>query len=133
MSNHWLTTHNILQERNFHYVVEVEVYLSKELNFNPMEDDEDDTLCAAFIIALCDHRNLSLPIIRTFEGTVPPHFYGEMAKTEQGCQILRKKGHFAEFAHFIRQHGLECDDFEIILKLKSILWAVVCTFFFVIG
>ena len=48
-----------------------------------------------------------------------------MAKTELGCQILRKKGHFAEFAHFIRQHGLESEDFEIILKLKSILWAVV--------
>ncbi|TDL23281.1 hypothetical protein BD410DRAFT_858667 [Rickenella mellea] len=93
-----------LHERNFHYVVEVEVYLSRELNFNPMEDDDDDTLA--------------------FDGTVPPHFYGEMAKTDLGCQVLHDKGHFADFAHFIRQHGLESEDFEIILKLKSILWAV---------
>ena len=33
--------------------------------------------------------------------------------------------HFAEFAQFIRQHGLESEDRELILKLKSVLWAVV--------
>lgn len=48
-----------------------------------------------------------------------------MSKTELGCQVLSEKGHFAEFSHFIRQHGLEGEDFELILKLKSILWAVV--------
>jgi rapamycin-insensitive companion of mTOR len=56
---------------------------------------------------------------------VPPHFYGEMAKTALGCKVLEEKGHFPEFAHFIRQHGLESEDFEIINKLKSVLWAVV--------
>ena len=56
---------------------------------------------------------------------VPPHFYGEMAKSALGAQVLQEKGHFADFAHFIRQHGLESDDPELILKLKSILWAVV--------
>lgn len=65
------------------------------------------------------------PDVSAFEGTVPPHFYGAMAKTELGCQVLTEKGHFAEFAHFIRQHGLEHEDFDLILKLKSILWAVV--------
>jgi hypothetical protein len=62
---------------------------------------------------------------RVFDGTVPPHFYGEMAKTALGCKVLEEKGHFPEFAHFIRQHGLESEDFEIINKLKSVLWAVV--------
>ncbi|THH08497.1 hypothetical protein EW145_g2671 [Phellinidium pouzarii] len=75
-----------LHERNFNYVVEVEVYLSRELNSSSADDFEDD---------------------QTFDGTVPPHFYGELAKTELGCQ-----------------HALECDDFEIIFKLKSVLWAV---------
>ncbi len=56
---------------------------------------------------------------------VPPHFYGEMAKTELGCQVLHEKGHFSEFALFIRQHGREKEDPELILKLKSILWTVV--------
>lgn len=66
---------------------------------------------------------------RAFDGVVPPHFYGEMSKTELGCQVLSEKGHFAEFSHFIRQHGLESEDLELILKLKSILWAVVSHFF----
>jgi rapamycin-insensitive companion of mTOR len=49
-----------------------------------------------------------------------------MAKTEFGCQTLQEKGHFSEFVHFIRQHGHEKEDPELILKLKSILWTVVC-------
>lgn len=63
-------------------------------------------------------------LLSAFEGTVPPHFYGEMSKTELGCQILQEKGHFSDFTQFIRQHGLEGEDTEIIMKLKSILWAV---------
>lgn len=39
--------------------------------------------------------------------------------------MLEEKGHFAEFAQFIRQHGLEASDTDVINKLKSILWAVV--------
>jgi len=93
-----------LHERNENYVTEIEVYLSRELNYNPMEDEVDDSL--------------------NFEGTAPRHFYGEIAKTEFGCQILHEKGHFGEFAGFVRAHGFECDDFEIIHKLKSILWAI---------
>lgn len=60
-----------------------------------------------------------------FDGTVPPHFYGELTKTEEGCQILQETGHFAEFAQFIRQHGLEEEDVDLLNKLKSVLWAVV--------
>ena len=63
--------------------------------------------------------------VSDFDDTVPPHFYGEMAKTELGCQVLQEKGHFAEFAQFIRQHSQEYEDVDIIMKLKSILWAVV--------
>lgn len=64
-------------------------------------------------------------LFRAFDGTVPPHFYGEMSKTELGCQILREKGHFAEFSLFIEKHQHESEDAELIMKLKSILWAVV--------
>jgi hypothetical protein len=48
-----------------------------------------------------------------------------MSKTEYGCQILEDKGHFIEFAQYIRQHADENEDPELIMKLKSILWAVV--------
>jgi rapamycin-insensitive companion of mTOR len=56
---------------------------------------------------------------------VPPHFYGEMTKTDLGCALLQEKGHFGDFASFIRQHGQEDQDAELLLKLKSTLWAVV--------
>ncbi|KAI0632054.1 hypothetical protein C8Q77DRAFT_1158732 [Trametes polyzona] len=91
-------------ERNLHYVVHIEVFLAKAFGHNASDEDEDSVLA--------------------FEGIVPPHFYGVMAKTELGCEVLQEKGHFAEFSHFIRRHGLESEDQEVILKLKSILWAV---------
>ncbi|KAJ7107266.1 Rapamycin-insensitive companion of mTOR, N-term-domain-containing protein, partial [Mycena crocata] len=91
-------------ERNIYYVVQVEVFLAKVFSSSGTADHDEETLA--------------------FEGTVPPHFYGEMAKTDLGCQILQEKGHFAEFAEFIRLHSNESDDTELILKLKSILWAV---------
>ena len=69
-------------------------------------------------------------LLSAFDGIVPPHFYGVMAKTELGCQVLQQKGHFSEFAQFIKKHGLEQEDPDIILKLKSILWAVVRSWFF---
>jgi len=48
-----------------------------------------------------------------------------MAKTELGCQVLQEKGHFVEFSQFIRLHGKQSEDIDLISKLKSILWAVV--------
>ncbi|GJJ15545.1 hypothetical protein Clacol_009823 [Clathrus columnatus] len=90
-------------ERNYHYVIRIEQYLSKAFSPNGMEEGD---------------------YIGLFDGTVPAHFYGAMAKTQMGCEILNEKGHFAEFAHFIRQHGHEREDFDLVLKLKSVLWAV---------
>jgi hypothetical protein len=54
-----------------------------------------------------------------------------MAKTELGCQILQEKGHFTEFSQFIQKHSEESEDMELIMKLKSILWAVVCFCFYI--
>ncbi|KAF9267369.1 hypothetical protein L218DRAFT_977972 [Marasmius fiardii PR-910] len=89
-------------DRNLYYVVQVEVFLAQVFSNSNSEDEEHIT----------------------FDATVPPHFYGEMSKTEFGCQILQDKGHFTDFAQFIRQHGYESEDPELIMKLKSILWAV---------
>lgn len=55
---------------------------------------------------------------------VPPHFYRELARTQEGCKLLRDKGHFEEFAATIRDHGMETEDSDIILKVKGCLWAV---------
>ncbi|ETN42624.1 uncharacterized protein HMPREF1541_01781 [Cyphellophora europaea CBS 101466] len=57
-------------------------------------------------------------------GLAPPHFYRELARTEEGCKLLRQSGHFYEFASTIRDFDLEDDDFEALLKVKGSLWAV---------
>ncbi|KAH6907986.1 Rapamycin-insensitive companion of mTOR, N-term-domain-containing protein [Coprinopsis sp. MPI-PUGE-AT-0042] len=86
-------------ERNIDYLVLVEVYLARV--FSPAEDDE--------------------PLIPEFDGSVPPHFYGELVKTDLGCQVLQEKGHFSDFAQLIRMHGHESEDPDMIIKLKSVL------------
>jgi rapamycin-insensitive companion of mTOR len=47
-----------------------------------------------------------------------------LTKTTEGCRILEEKGHFNEFAHFIVYSKMEDSDLEVILKLKSCLWAI---------
>jgi rapamycin-insensitive companion of mTOR len=55
---------------------------------------------------------------------VPPHFYRELARTQEGCKLLHDKGHFDEFAATIREYGMQSDDPDVILKVKGCLWAV---------
>ena len=57
-------------------------------------------------------------------GTVPPHFYRELTRTVEGCQLLRDSGHFDAFVANIRDTWSEHEDTETILKLKGSLWAV---------
>merc|ERR1711939_282929 len=61
----------------------------------------------------------------SFDGSIPAHFYGELARTSEGCEILAQTGHFKQFIDYIEEHGLEADDQDILLKLKSALWVVV--------
>ncbi|KFA64569.1 hypothetical protein S40285_04569 [Stachybotrys chlorohalonatus IBT 40285] len=55
---------------------------------------------------------------------VPPHFYRELTRTEEGCKLLSDKGHFDEFATTIREHGMQSEDPELLTKVKGCLWAV---------
>lgn len=57
-------------------------------------------------------------------GYVPPHFYRELTRTSEGCELLKAKGHFEEFAATIQDFVTECEDAETILKVKGCLWAV---------
>jgi rapamycin-insensitive companion of mTOR len=58
------------------------------------------------------------------DARVPPHFYRELARTQEGCKLLRDKGHFEEFSATIRDQGMETEDPDILLKVKGCLWAV---------
>ena len=57
-------------------------------------------------------------------GHVPPHFYRELSRTAEGCELLKAKGHFEEFAATIQDFVTESEDCETILKVKGCLWAV---------
>ncbi|KAH9815957.1 Rapamycin-insensitive companion of mTOR, middle domain-containing protein [Melampsora americana] len=94
------------RERNRDYVIQLEMYLSKVLNADGTRDEEDEELIASA------------------DGTPPPHFYGELVKTEEGRELLRSKGHFQAFLDTIRKHGLEETDLEVINELKTALWAI---------
>ncbi|KAI0200485.1 Rapamycin-insensitive companion of mTOR, N-term-domain-containing protein [Astrocystis sublimbata] len=58
------------------------------------------------------------------DSLMPPHFYRELTRTKEGCQLLEDKGHFQEFASTIREYGMQSDDPETITKVKGCLWAV---------
>lgn len=55
---------------------------------------------------------------------VPPHFYRELTRTEEGCRLLSDKGHFEEFVATIRAHGMQSEDLDLVKKVKGCLWAV---------
>jgi hypothetical protein len=54
-----------------------------------------------------------------------PHFFGELTKTEMGCDLIRRKQVFAQFANGIRNHQTLLESPESLLILKGYLWAVV--------
>ena len=61
--------------------------------------------------------------VKETDGTVPPHFYGELAKTQEGCAVLTKSGHLIEFVQIIREfHPSKATPSEI--NMKAALWAV---------
>lgn len=57
-------------------------------------------------------------------GIVPPHFYRELARTDEGCRLLEKSGHFNDFASVIREFELDEEDVETLTKVKGCLWAI---------
>ena len=57
-------------------------------------------------------------------GLLPPHFYRELARTEEGCKLLLQSGHFYEFASTIREFRLDDEEHESLTKVKGCMWAV---------
>ncbi|KAF9580285.1 hypothetical protein BGW38_003131, partial [Lunasporangiospora selenospora] len=99
---------------NRQYMIQIEVKLAKAMEpqrFNPFSEDgkfEDEG---------------EQQLMRAKE-VLAPHFYGELTRTDEGCQLLRAKGHFSDYARFIRENCAESKDANIITDLKSVLWAV---------
>ncbi|CCJ31370.1 unnamed protein product [Pneumocystis jirovecii] len=103
----------------FNYLKEVD-YIEKEMDNWFHEQNES-------YVNYVENR-LSLAFLLTnnndIDSLIPPHFYGEIIKTFEGCQLLKNKGHFEHFASYIFNHKDEYEDKNIILQLKSSLWAI---------
>jgi rapamycin-insensitive companion of mTOR len=100
--------------RNDTYVALVETSLARALAGDPEKPST----------AGMNDEQLDGPSIGTYTGTVPPHFYRELTRTAEGCELLKAKGHFEEFAATIQDFAMEDEDPETILKVKGCLWAV---------
>lgn len=99
--------------RNDTYVSVIEASLAKAFLVDPDEQSHR--------ISLFDDSEVD-PDFQ--DSHVPPHFYRELTRTQEGCRLLSDKGHFEEFAATVRDHGMESSDCEIITKVKGCLWAV---------
>ncbi|KAF2457821.1 cytosolic regulator pianissimo [Lineolata rhizophorae] len=96
--------------RNDTYVALVEASLARALSDIPEKLQNPPSLDES-------HEHLEW-------GVVPPHFYRELTRTDEGCKLLEQKGHFDEFVATICDLGMEAEDAETILKVKGCLWAV---------
>ncbi|KAJ3298719.1 hypothetical protein HK104_010434, partial [Borealophlyctis nickersoniae] len=102
---------------NIHYVTRLELSLARALSARTQKS-------RSFVEGVRLSDEASEPDVQEMDGTVLPHFYGELTKTEDGCELLHRKGHFSSFADYIRRRGLNVLDYSSILQLKSVLWAV---------
>ncbi|KAF3940113.1 hypothetical protein ABW19_dt0207420 [Dactylella cylindrospora] len=115
----------------YHYLNELD-YINREMDdwFHGRNDAYVDHIEATLARAFADNNKA----VRSQDGSqfsdtdnvgcVPPHFYRELAKTTEGCRLLQEKGHFEEFAMFVRENADECEDVEIVTKVKGCLWAI---------
>ncbi|KAK0388436.1 hypothetical protein NLU13_4680 [Sarocladium strictum] len=99
--------------RNDTYVSVIEASLAKSFLADP--DDQSNR------ISIFDDGEADADFQ---DSHVPPHFYRELTRTQEGCKLLNDKGHFEEFVATIREHGMQTEDPEVLTKVKGCLWAV---------
>jgi rapamycin-insensitive companion of mTOR len=100
-------------EGNEYYIQQLELSLSRVLSTH---------VNSSFFPYRGNGNELSQDVKET-DGTVPPHFYGELAKTKEGCAVLTKSGHLKEFVQIIRDYSPnKATPAEI--SMKAALWAV---------
>jgi large subunit ribosomal protein L17e len=54
------------------------------------------------------------------EVLVPPHLYGELAKTEDGCKLIHASGHFTQFVKMLTAPPTQVT----LLKRRACIWAI---------
>lgn len=114
----------------YHYLDGLD-YITKEMDdwFLGRNDTYVTIVEASLALALADFSDKPRPspdegLEPQDFGFVPPHFYRELTRTTEGCELLKAKGHFEEFAATIQEFAMEDADPEAIVKVKGCLWAV---------
>jgi hypothetical protein len=117
----------------YHYLDGLD-YISNEMDdwFLGRNDTYVGVIEASLARSFMDHQDDHTNRISVFDDQqemeadshVPPHFYRELTRTQEGCKLLSDKGHFNEFAATIREYGMQSDDPEMLVKVKGSLWAV---------
>ncbi|KAK4650866.1 hypothetical protein QC762_711340 [Podospora pseudocomata] len=117
----------------YHYLDGLD-YISNEMDdwFLGRNDSYVGVIEASLARSFMDHQDDHTNRISVFDDEqemeadshVPPHFYRELTRTQEGCRLLSDKGHFSEFVTTIREHGMQSDDPEMMVKVKGCLWAV---------
>ncbi|TMW68659.1 hypothetical protein Poli38472_006127 [Pythium oligandrum] len=85
-------------------------------NFRVEMDSPSGTLKRVMLKSV--EFTLQLLPLRPRTVPLPPHLYGELAKTPQGCQILHDSGHIPEFISCLR------DAASVPLEKRAALWAL---------
>ncbi len=57
------------------------------------------------------------------DGTIPPHFYGELTKTDEGCELLKEKGHLENFIKTVKEFSEKNPQCSV-ATLKAHVWAL---------
>ncbi len=105
----------------FQYLKEIN-YVDEEMNswFN-----YKNSLYAHQVEMAINREYYSLePDKKKYGFLVTHHFFGELVKTEEGCQLLTRSGNFGKMCSFVRQNSMESKDQTIITQLKGCLWAI---------
>ncbi|KAG0654436.1 hypothetical protein C6P46_001643 [Rhodotorula mucilaginosa] len=92
--------HTWFEELNLQYMVDVELALAATFSRDELSSE------------------------RHFDGHPPPHFYGELVRTEEGCKYLRAAGHLEDFAAIVSLHEDSDLDADYVVMLKAVLWAL---------
>ena len=55
---------------------------------------------------------------------MPVHFYGQLCKTAEGCNLIKKRGYVLELSQTIKS-WTTLQTAEEVMTLKAALWAIV--------